>query len=112
MDNLIRKARERKLQPDDYSDGTFTVSNLGMFGVENFYAIITPPQSTVLSVGAVRQVPFVTSDEIQVGRRMTFGLAVDHRVLDGVKAAQFLAGVKRILEHPDDLLASNATHGS
>jgi pyruvate dehydrogenase E2 component (dihydrolipoamide acetyltransferase) len=112
MDALIRKAREKKLQPDDYSDGTFTVSNLGMFGVESFYAIITPPQSTVLSVGAVRQVAFVESDEIRVGRRMTFGLAVDHRVLDGVKAAQFLAGLKRILEHPHELLASNAAHGA
>jgi pyruvate dehydrogenase E2 component (dihydrolipoamide acetyltransferase) len=112
MDALIRKAREKKLQPDDYSDGTFTVSNLGMFGVENFYAIITPPQSTVLSVGAVRQVALADSDEIRVGRRMTFGLAVDHRVLDGVKAAQFLAGLKRILEHPDELLASNAAHGA
>ena len=112
MDTLIRKAREKKLQPDDYSDGTFTVSNLGMFGVENFYAIITPPQSTVLSVGAVRQVAFVESDEIRVGRRMTFGLAVDHRVLDGVRAAQFLAGLKRILEHPHELLASNAAHGA
>ena len=112
MDALIRKAREKKLQPDDYSDGTFTVSNLGMFGVENFYAIITPPQSTVLSVGAVRQVAFVDADEIRVGRRMTFGLAVDHRVLDGVKAAQFLAGLKRILEHPHELLASNAAHGA
>ena len=112
MDALIRKAREKKLQPDDYSDGTFTVSNLGMFGVESFYAIITPPQSTVLSVGAVRQVAFVDADEIRVGRRMNFGLAVDHRVLDGVKAAQFLAGLKRILEHPDELLASNAAHGA
>ncbi len=112
MDALIRKAREKKLQPDDYSDGTFTVSNLGMFGVESFYAIITPPQSCVLSVGAVREVAVAEGAEIRPARRIHFGLAVDHRVLDGVKAAQFLAGLKRILERPDDLLASNAAHGA
>ena len=112
MDALIRKAREKKLQPDDYSDGTFTVSNLGMFGVESFYAIITPPQSSVLSVGAVREVAVADGGEIRPARRIHFGLAVDHRVLDGVKAAQFLAGLKRILERPVELLASNAAHGA
>jgi pyruvate dehydrogenase E2 component (dihydrolipoamide acetyltransferase) len=111
-DALIRKAREKKLQPADYSDATFTISNLGMFGVDHFYAIITPPQSTVLSVGALRAIPVSDGEGVQVGRRITFGFGVDHRVLDGVKAAQFLAELRRLLEHPEELLASGAAHGA
>ena len=112
-DTLIRKARERKLSPDDYAGGTFTISNLGMFGVESFYAIITPPQSMVLSVGSLRSVPVATEDgQVRIGRRMSFGLAVDHRVLDGVKAAQFLEELCRLIEHPEELLGSGAKHGA
>ena len=111
LDALIAKARERKLTPGDYSDGTFTVSNLGMFGVDRFYAILTPPQSMVLSVGALRSEPVADGDRVRVGRRISFGLGVDHRVLDGVKAAQFLAEVKRLIEAPDVLLARSAAHG-
>ncbi|MCC6640506.1 MAG: 2-oxo acid dehydrogenase subunit E2 [Deltaproteobacteria bacterium] len=111
LDALIAKARERKLAPDDYSDGTFTVSNLGMFGVDRFYAILTPPQSMVLSVGALRSEPVAEGDRVRIGRRITFGLGVDHRVLDGVKAAQFLAEVRRLVEEPDALLARSAAHG-
>jgi pyruvate dehydrogenase E2 component (dihydrolipoamide acetyltransferase) len=100
-DALIEKARERKLSPDDYTDGTFTVSNLGMLGVDRFYAIITPPQSTVLSVGAVRSVPGVTGEgAIEATRRIDLGLACDHRVLDGAKAARVLAAIKEALEDP------------
>jgi pyruvate dehydrogenase E2 component (dihydrolipoamide acetyltransferase) len=105
-DALIQKAREKRLAPEDYSDGTFTISNLGMFGVDHFYAIITPPQATVLSVSAVRTVPVADGSAIRSGRRMTFGLACDHRVLDGVRAAQFLAELKRNLEQPEVLLAN------
>ncbi len=103
-DALIERARDRKLAPEDYADGTFTISNLGMFGVDAFYAIITPPQATVLSVSRMREVPVVVDGEVRVGRRMTFGLAVDHRVLDGAKASQFLAELKARLESPDGLL--------
>jgi pyruvate dehydrogenase E2 component (dihydrolipoamide acetyltransferase) len=103
-DALIAKAREKKLAPEDYSDGTFTISNLGMFGIDHFYAIITPPQATVLSVSRVRSEPVVVDGEIRVGQRMTFGLACDHRVLDGARGAQFLAELKRIAEHPEELL--------
>jgi pyruvate dehydrogenase E2 component (dihydrolipoamide acetyltransferase) len=110
-DALIRKARERKLQPEDYSDGTITISNLGMFGVDHFYAIITPPQSTVLSIGAVRSIPIVEGSELRVGRCFSFGLGVDHRVLDGVKAAQFLRELCRLVEHPEELFGSSAAHG-
>jgi pyruvate dehydrogenase E2 component (dihydrolipoamide acetyltransferase) len=111
LDALIAKARERKLSPGDYSDGTFTVSNLGMFGVDRFYAILTPPQSMVLSVGALRSEPVADGDGVRVGRRISFGLGVDHRVLDGVKAAQFLGEVKRLIEEPEVLLARSAAHG-
>jgi len=86
-DALVARAREKKLQPEDYADGTFTISNLGMLGVDHFYAIITPPQSTVLSVSAMRRVAVVDGDQIRIGYRMDFGLGCDHRVLDGAKAA-------------------------
>ena len=113
-DALIRKARERKLAPEDYSDGTFTVSNLGMLGVDHFYAIITPPQSMALSVGALRTLPVVDAVDqtIRAGRRMDFGLACDHRVLDGARAARFLEELVRLLESPDELLQSSAKHGA
>jgi pyruvate dehydrogenase E2 component (dihydrolipoamide acetyltransferase) len=103
-DALVARAREKKLSPEDYADGTFTISNLGMLGVDHFYAIITPPQSTVLSVSAMRRVPVAEGDQIRVGYRMDFGLACDHRVLDGAKAAEFLAEIRRLLESPADLL--------
>jgi pyruvate dehydrogenase E2 component (dihydrolipoamide acetyltransferase) len=113
-DALIRKARERKLAPEDYSDGTFTISNLGMLGVDHFYAIITPPQSMALSVGALRTLPVIDAVDqtIRAGRRMDFGLACDHRVLDGARAARFLEELVRLLESPDELLESSAKHGA
>jgi pyruvate dehydrogenase E2 component (dihydrolipoamide acetyltransferase) len=111
LDALIAKARARKLTPDDYSDGTFTVSNLGMFGVDHFYAILTPPQAMVLSVGSLRSEPVVDGDRVRPGRRMSLGLGVDHRVLDGVKAAQLLADLKRRIEEPRPLLARSTAHG-
>jgi len=111
-DALIQKAREKKLAPEDYSDGTFTISNLGMFGVDAFYAIITPPQATVLSVGRMRDVPVADGGELRVRPRITLGLGCDHRVLDGAKAAQFLAEFKRILESPQELLAEGGEHAA
>ena len=105
-DALIARAREKKLSPEDYADGTFTISNLGMLGVDHFYAIITPPQSAVLSVSAMRRVPVVDGEQIRVGYRMDFGLACDHRVLDGAKAAEFLAAIRGLLESPEALLTN------
>ncbi|MBW2281928.1 MAG: 2-oxo acid dehydrogenase subunit E2 [Deltaproteobacteria bacterium] len=101
---LVQRARMRKLQPSDYADGTFTISNLGMFGVDRFYAIITPPQSCILSVSAIQQRPIVRDGEIVIGSLTTLGLSVDHRVLDGVKAAQFLGELRRLLESPEELV--------
>jgi pyruvate dehydrogenase E2 component (dihydrolipoamide acetyltransferase) len=110
--DLIERARMRKLQPDDYADGTFTISNLGMFGVDRFYAIITPPQSSILSVGAIKPRPIVVDGELAIGTMTTLGLSVDHRVLDGVKAAQFLAELVRLIETPEELLRDDSRFGS
>jgi pyruvate dehydrogenase E2 component (dihydrolipoamide acetyltransferase) len=101
--SLIQRARMRKLQPADYADGTFTISNLGMFGVDRFYAIITPPQSSILSVSAITERPVVREGRIEIGSITTLGLSVDHRVVDGVRAAQFLAEIKRLIEQPREL---------
>ena len=109
---LIQRARMRKLQPQDYADGTFTISNLGMFGVDRFYAIITPPQSCILSVSAMTQRPIVRDGEIVVGSMTTLGLSVDHRVVDGVKAAKFLGELRRLLEHPEELVNHDTGLGS
>jgi pyruvate dehydrogenase E2 component (dihydrolipoamide acetyltransferase) len=102
--SLIQRARMRKLAPQDYSDGTFTISNLGMVGVDRFYAIITPPQSSILSVSTLLQRPIVKDGQIAIGTVTALGLSVDHRVLDGVKAARFLAQIKHGLENPKELL--------
>jgi pyruvate dehydrogenase E2 component (dihydrolipoamide acetyltransferase) len=110
--SLIQRARMRKLQPADYADGTFTISNLGMFGVDRFYAIITPPQSSILAVSAIAERPVVRSGRMEIGSMTTLGLSVDHRVLDGVRAAQFLAEIKRLLEAPRELVQDGHGFGS
>ncbi|MBM4334836.1 MAG: 2-oxo acid dehydrogenase subunit E2 [Deltaproteobacteria bacterium] len=110
--SLIQRARMRKLQPADYADGTFTISNLGMFGVDRFYAIITPPQSSILAVSAIAERPIVRDGRIEIGSLTTLGLSVDHRVLDGVRAAQFLAEIKRLLETPRELVQDGHGFGS
>jgi pyruvate dehydrogenase E2 component (dihydrolipoamide acetyltransferase) len=109
---LVRRARMRKLSPEDYADGTFTISNLGMFGVDRFYAIITPPQGATLSVASIQPRPVVEGKEIVISSLTTLGLSVDHRVLDGVKASQFLAEIKRLLEAPEALVADGSRFGS
>ena len=102
----------RTLQPSDYADGTFTISNLGMFGVDRFYAIITPPQSSILSVGSILPRAIVVDDELVIGTVTTLGLSVDHRVLDGVKAAQFLGEIRRLLENPEELTRDATEFGA
>jgi len=98
---LIQKAREGKLTPDEMTGNTFTVSNLGMFGIEQFTAIINPPASAILAVGATKRVPVVQEDGTIVARhRMKVTLSCDHRVLDGAVGAQFLQTLKRVLENP------------
>jgi pyruvate dehydrogenase E2 component (dihydrolipoamide acetyltransferase) len=101
---LAARARDKKLKPEEFMGSTFTVSNLGMFDVTEFTAIINPPESCILAVGAVRKVPVVKDDQIAVGHRMKVTLSSDHRVVDGALAAQFLAEVRRLLENPVGLL--------
>jgi len=98
--DLAARAREKKLKPEEYMGSTFTISNLGMFDVTEFTAIINPPDSAILAVGAVRKQPVVDGDAIRVGYRMKVTLSSDHRVIDGALAAQFLAEVRRLLENP------------
>jgi pyruvate dehydrogenase E2 component (dihydrolipoamide acetyltransferase) len=97
---LIERARAHKLQPDDYTGATFSVSNLGMMGIEEFSAIINPPEAAILAVGSVRQTPVVDGDVVRIGRRMKLTLSVDHRVVDGATAARFLQTLTRMLENP------------
>jgi pyruvate dehydrogenase E2 component (dihydrolipoamide acetyltransferase) len=98
--SMAERARARKLQPNEYTGATFSISNLGMMGIEEFSAIINPPEAAILAVGAVRQVPVVVDGELAVGWRMKLTLSVDHRVADGAAGARFLQTLKRYLEHP------------
>ncbi len=103
---LAAKARDRKLSPEEYTGGTITVSNLGAYGVEHFYAIINPPQAAIVAVGTVVKKPVVNdAGEIVVGQRMSIGLSGDHRVVDGAVGAEFLAAFKKLIESPALLLA-------
>ena len=97
---LAARAREGKLQPDEYEGGTFTISNLGMFGVVSFNSIINPPQGAILSVGAGQQRPVIRNGALATAMVMTLTLAVDHRCIDGTTAAGFLKELKAIIEEP------------
>lgn len=101
---LISRAREGKVRPDDIEGSTFTVSNLGMFDVDQFTAIINPPEAAILAVGSARKVPVVVDGEIRPGMRMKATLSVDHRVSDGAEGARFLQTLKEILSAPLRLL--------
>jgi pyruvate dehydrogenase E2 component (dihydrolipoamide acetyltransferase) len=97
---LAERARQRRLQPHEYTGATFSISNLGMMGVEEFSAIINPPEAAILAVGSVREVPVVAGGQIVPGRRMKLTLSVDHRVADGAQGARFLDTLRRMLENP------------
>lgn len=97
---LAVRARDKKLKPEEFSGGTFTVSNLGMFGVESFTAIINPPEGAILAVGAIVEKPVVENGQIVVGSRMMMTLSCDHRVIDGATGAQFMQDLKKTLENP------------
>jgi len=104
---LIKLARERKLLPEDYNGGTFTISNLGMYGIDNFTAIINSPEAAILAVGAVKRVPVVIeekgAEKIEIRSLMRVTLSVDHRLIDGAMAANFLKRLKYYLEFPEYL---------
>jgi pyruvate dehydrogenase E2 component (dihydrolipoamide acetyltransferase) len=98
---LIARARAGKLAADELTGGTFTVSNLGMFGIDQFTAVINPPEAAILAVGAALDEPVVTDDgAVAVRRRMRLTLSIDHRALDGATGAGFLQQLKHLLEHP------------
>ena len=101
---LAEKARNRKLQPEQMEGSTFTISNLGMFGIEEFTAIINPPNACILAVGAIRDVPVVENGEVVPGKRMKATLSSDHRIVDGATAAQFLSTLRNLLENPLGML--------
>jgi pyruvate dehydrogenase E2 component (dihydrolipoamide acetyltransferase) len=98
------RAREGKVQPDDLGGTTFTVSNLGMYGVDSFVAIITPPEAGILAIGGIRQEPVVKDGQIVIGSRMKVTLSADHRVTDGAEGAEFVVEIKRLLENPMRLM--------
>jgi pyruvate dehydrogenase E2 component (dihydrolipoamide acetyltransferase) len=103
--DVIGRARDGRMKPDDMVGATFTISNLGMFDVEDFCAIINPPQAAILAVGAVKQVPIVGADgALGVGTRMKMTISADHRVTDGAEAARFMQAVKAALEQPMRLM--------
>lgn len=101
---LEARAKTKGLVPGDYGHGTFTISNLGMFGVDNFTAIINPPEAAILAVGRIKKVPVVLDDQVVVRSLATVTLSSDHRVIDGAIAARFLGRLRRILEQPLELL--------
>jgi len=97
---LAQKAKDKKLQPSEWEGNTFTISNLGMFGVDEFTAIINSPDACILAVGGISQVPVVKNGEIVPGNQMKVTLSCDHRVVDGATGAAFLQTLKSLLEEP------------
>jgi pyruvate dehydrogenase E2 component (dihydrolipoamide acetyltransferase) len=103
--DLATRARSKTLKPDEYAGGTITVSNLGAYGIEFFDAIINPPQSIIVSVGAIVKKPVVgANDQIVVGQRLAIGLSADHRVVDGAVGASYLAELRKLIESPTLML--------
>lgn len=101
---LAERARNKQLQPEEYEGSTFSTSNLGMFGIEEFTAIINPPNACILAIGAIRDVPVVSEGEVVPGKRMKLTLSCDHRIVDGAVGARFLSTVQQYLEEPLNLL--------
>ena len=98
--DLAERARGGKLKPSDVANGTFSITNLGMYGVTSFTAVINPPQAAILAVGKMEQKPVVRDGEVVARHGMNITIACDHRILSGAPAAEFLARVKAILERP------------
>ena len=97
---LAERARTRKLKPEEYTGATFSISNLGMFGIDEFTAVINPPEGGILAVGAMTAKPVVRDNEIVVHQMMRVTMSCDHRVIDGATGAKFLQTVRKILENP------------
>lgn len=101
---LAQKAKEQKLEPHEYKGGSFTISNLGMFGISNFSAIINPPQAAILAVGGISEKPIVKNGIVVPGKMIGMTLACDHRIIDGADAAKFIKTVQKLLENPSTLV--------
>jgi pyruvate dehydrogenase E2 component (dihydrolipoamide acetyltransferase) len=102
--DLAKRAQQKKLAPEEMTDGTFSISNLGMFGIDSFSAVINPPEGAILAVGQARDVPVVKDGAVVPGKMLAMTLSCDHRVIDGAVGARFLAEVRRLLERPMQLL--------
>lgn len=101
---LAARAKDKKLRPEEMSDGTFSISNLGMFDVESFSAVINPPEGAILAVGAVRDEPVVKDGQLVAGKRLRLTLSCDHRVVDGAVGARWLQALRGVLERPVTML--------
>jgi len=101
---LVERARSRKLKPEEYQGATFTISNLGIFGVEDFVAIVNPPEGAILAVGSIVEKPVVKKGQIVIGHTMKVTLSSDHRIIDGAVAAKFLRDLKTVMENPVGLM--------
>jgi pyruvate dehydrogenase E2 component (dihydrolipoamide acetyltransferase) len=102
--DLAKRARERKLTPEEYTGATFTVSNLGMFGIDQFTAIINPPEAGILAVGGSEAKPVVIEGQLEVRQRMRVTMSCDHRAVDGATGAKFLQTLRRYVENPLSLI--------
>jgi pyruvate dehydrogenase E2 component (dihydrolipoyllysine-residue acetyltransferase) len=102
--DLTARARARKLTPDELAGGTFTISNLGMFGIRQFTAVINPPQAAILAVGEAVREPVIRDDQVTIGTTMALTLSIDHRAVDGATAAGFLTRLKELIEEPLDIV--------
>ncbi|HEY8835598.1 MAG TPA: dihydrolipoamide acetyltransferase family protein, partial [Chthoniobacterales bacterium] len=103
--DLAHRARNKRMKPEEFQGGTFTVSNLGSYGIDNFFAIINPPQGFILSIGAiVKKAVIDDCDQIVPGQRMSIGMSCDHRVIDGALGAEYLKELRHLLENPTLLL--------
>ena len=102
--DLAKRARDRKLQPDEYTGSTFSVSNLGMFGIDQFTAIINPPEAGILAIGGVEEKPVFADGQLELRQRMRVTMSCDHRVIDGATGAKFLQTVRQYIENPLSLI--------
>ncbi|HVE70578.1 MAG TPA: 2-oxo acid dehydrogenase subunit E2, partial [Thermoanaerobaculia bacterium] len=98
--DLAKRARERKLTPEQYTGATFSVSNLGMFGIDQFTAIINPPEAGILAIGAIEEKPVVDNGVVTTRQRLRVTMSCDHRVIDGAVGARFLQTLRRMIENP------------
>jgi pyruvate dehydrogenase E2 component (dihydrolipoamide acetyltransferase) len=103
--DLAHRARNKRMKPEEFQGGTFTVSNLGGMGIDSFSAVINPPQGFILAVGKITKVPVIDDcDQIVVGHRMSLTMSCDHRVIDGALGAEYLKELRHLLENPALLL--------